>query len=1550
MAPALSKMAPSVKPLYAFSTIEEFILRHKSGTEAEFAATAKLVDAINKQGNEFQAWVLKKERRTKCTIHTIVVQPGLDGENKLPIFNEPAKLRVVFGSDAMTLFWDAERIDLPSDLASVTATAAMPQKLAAFKVTEYHSEGQDDARVQPLIVPAASALKPRSIEELLDNKYWIYQMKLTSNGFFTVDRSTTLMTMTPSKPTQIRLTDDNSVFVNFHLTASDATKNAEIGAIELLYGRYANASERQIHAANFCILLKNPEFVVDLHDHMPHLKTAMQDPAWPGSALAKKFDLLNQHQKEAYMNGLNNLPCGICILPGGPGAGKTHFNLFLIAMAQLQPLPRPVWIKGKYVHQCAKVLFIVDMNSPVDDVANRMARQYQELGMKKVAIRMKGWGTEVRTSGRLNGAEDAASSDIFVDFTRQFLQMLSEMCPSKSNSSCVAKTLDEAAWDRYAQYKSTVYQELTRYLEEELWQESQVIPLRFRRLVYHLYRDTLQSADFIATTPVAASNHFKGMFKPDLVFFDEAPHARELSNLIAVANYDPCVWFFCGDHRQTVPYVGSSIDGCENIYRDQMKISMMERAEKAGVVRHELLINHRAFGGLEQLGSTMWYGGRMVSGNHDRPQPESLTWVRDYLHSLAPAHSSTVPRLLVHLDNCGPEDRDGTSAWNPTHAAWVLARVHELLTDPGFKHAQRDEPGTVLIISPYKKAFNEYKKAIKTLPVWAQKRVEARTVDVVQGHEADFVFLDLVKDKSTRFLDDPNRLCVAVTRARIGEIILMHPDMVQSRTFLNHSQNLRRIYNLCKADGQVAWVDAEPAGAKFVLSEAVPGVAIVTNGSVSGQSDSGISVASPISDRSTEAAACSHEMNPTISAASIGMGRESTSYSALSPEVVSDIESLPPAEAIDFPLTDTSDSASAAPNWAASVRSASGNFFASGPFVEDIDLSVAFIGVDNDTEIDSSSPAASVKSVGDIAVALDNPVNSVDHIIINSARSDSKLTAFDAVPSVESATGNAIATVHPHENIWAYRPTVGDCKFTAEVSFMPAGQACQDTEEVHPCAAPLPAQLSNSISTTTRSAAQEETMPIVLTTGRSTVIDIKHVIAAWDSFIFPATKNATSDKADHVVPASQSPTGDAEKSDIPEPTDAEESIPHQPESNEAEESVGDKPSVTPKAQPAEIEDHITHQLTDAQESVTHSPKHSNNMGVTEESATLEAKDAETGVMKDPSEDGQNWEVTTSAAPSVVDDNTEASPNRKISPEVARSVGTVDHVRETDIVPLHSLVGSSIESVGHRSNKTVTRMRALWDEFILSTCNTENCRGNIINSESSANTTMAENIEKGNRGVAEELADVSKGRNADLQSPLSSSNIVPETDNETVTETAAQNMLPAPETPSRAFWNVVMDQSDDLGSPGTRTETATAEDTDNGLADVDSADKKSVAMGSADLRVPALSLAHWTLQTTFLLAVGASTTQEYCPRAPHLATPNDESAPFGNSNKDRGPASGNEASILGEHAASVTTDNDTAGNKTVSDESTVQRVIPVQSCSDAVFETAVLRLFTMAPRL
>lgn len=213
-----------------------------------------------------------------------------------------------------------------------------------------------------------------------------------------------------------------------------------------------------------------------------------------------------------------------------------------------------------------------------------------------------------------------------------------------------------------------------------------------------------------------------------------------------------------------------------------MLVSMMERADRAGVIKTSLLINHRAYGGLHKLASDIFYAKKMISGhNQEEAFPPSVCHLQRYLERFLPTGQKCHEPRLIAFNGKRGEVCVGTSWYNESHITWVMERVMELLPDPMFRQADKNERGTVLIIGPYKESYMKYKKAIKELPAtWQARlnvegRVEARTIDTVQGGEADFVFLDMVRSESTDFTDDPNRLNVAITRARQAEIILMHP-------------------------------------------------------------------------------------------------------------------------------------------------------------------------------------------------------------------------------------------------------------------------------------------------------------------------------------------------------------------------------------------------------------------------------------------------------------------------------------------------------------------------------------------------------------------------------------------------------------------------------------------------------------------------------------------------------------------------------------------------------------------------------------------------------
>ena len=124
-----------------------------------------------------------------------------------------------------------------------------------------------------------------------------------------------------------------------------------------------------------------------------------------------------------------------------------------------------------------------------------------------------------------------------------------------------------------------------------------------------------------------------------------------------------------------------------------------------------------------------------------------------------------VNRLMLELERLrqqarahrpnDPEHRDGMweaailTFYRPQETA-IRHRLRDAFHQPG-RQQHVDDPG-------------------------AHLRVNLATVDRIQGHEADFVFLSFVQTRKVGFLNIPNRLNVALTRARYQLVLLGHRE------------------------------------------------------------------------------------------------------------------------------------------------------------------------------------------------------------------------------------------------------------------------------------------------------------------------------------------------------------------------------------------------------------------------------------------------------------------------------------------------------------------------------------------------------------------------------------------------------------------------------------------------------------------------------------------------------------------------------------------------------------------------------------------------------
>jgi superfamily I DNA and/or RNA helicase len=125
------------------------------------------------------------------------------------------------------------------------------------------------------------------------------------------------------------------------------------------------------------------------------------------------------------------------------------------------------------------------------------------------------------------------------------------------------------------------------------------------------------------------------------------------------------------------------------------------------------------------------------------------------------------------------EVRAGTtgSIRNPGEARLVAERIAVLrrFLDTGLLDWKPERPLTVLVLSGYRGQVDEMRRRIDTLGPHPRMAVSVKTVDEVQGQEADVCVFSLTRSNSAKglgFLKFPQRVNVALSRGRYNLIVV----------------------------------------------------------------------------------------------------------------------------------------------------------------------------------------------------------------------------------------------------------------------------------------------------------------------------------------------------------------------------------------------------------------------------------------------------------------------------------------------------------------------------------------------------------------------------------------------------------------------------------------------------------------------------------------------------------------------------------------------------------------------------------------------------------
>ena len=158
---------------------------------------------------------------------------------------------------------------------------------------------------------------------------------------------------------------------------------------------------------------------------------------------------------------------------------------------------------------------------------------------------------------------------------------------------------------------------------------------------------------------------------------------------------------------------------------------------------------------------------RLCIQHRMRPEIASLT-KRIYEHEIIDHDFvcnfddiSGVSHNLFFIDHCEPEiEVRGLQSFSNPHEAGFLVALCRYLLLQGYK------PEQITVLTMYAGQLLELKNRMPRNPFLG---VRVCVVDNFQGEENDIILLSLVRSNSKiGFLEEPNRICVALSRARQG--------------------------------------------------------------------------------------------------------------------------------------------------------------------------------------------------------------------------------------------------------------------------------------------------------------------------------------------------------------------------------------------------------------------------------------------------------------------------------------------------------------------------------------------------------------------------------------------------------------------------------------------------------------------------------------------------------------------------------------------------------------------------------------------------------------
>lgn len=255
--------------------------------------------------------------------------------------------------------------------------------------------------------------------------------------------------------------------------------------------------------------------------------------------------------------------------------------------------------------------------------------------------------------------------------------------------------------------------------------------------------ELLKNASIVCTTLSSSGSETLNAEKFNLVIIDEACQATEISSIIPL-KFSPDKVILIGDPKQLPPTILS-----ENF---QLQKSLFDRLL---IHQKSVLLNeqYRMHPEICQLSSSFFYKNQIKTNDLAAIKRRDAFLQKNYHFN---------PLNFIDISNGNERQDQFKSFYNEKEEEVCISICKSLRLKYG-------NSLKICILSPYKAQVNRLNNSKNMLTALD---VEANTIDSFQGKECDFVILSTVRQKGLGFTCDFRRINVAITRSKLGLIIL----------------------------------------------------------------------------------------------------------------------------------------------------------------------------------------------------------------------------------------------------------------------------------------------------------------------------------------------------------------------------------------------------------------------------------------------------------------------------------------------------------------------------------------------------------------------------------------------------------------------------------------------------------------------------------------------------------------------------------------------------------------------------------------------------------